>query len=422
MTTPAPTSTSPTARLLWRRARGLLLAAAVLAVAGVTIAALRSGEHTGALDPRSTAPYGSKALSRLLADRGVRTDIVTSTDQVRAETGPRTTLLVPFPNSLDDHQRKAVRDAADHSGRTVLLSPGPDATAALIHGVRTSAPTPVQRTPPDCTLPAAQRADDSDLGGFRYTTNTEGSDACYLSDGKPTLLRVPHALSEDTETSGDTVLLGTPEPLYNKHLDQHGNASLTLQLLGTHPRLLWYLPTDAGTAPPSDQQRGLLDLIPSGWTWATLQLGVAAALAALWRARRLGPLVPEKLPVSVPASETTEGRARLYRRANARGHAADALRSASRTRLAPQAGLPPAQAHLPEVLVPALTDRTARHPVPAPDSGPFDERTIRTLLFGPPPQDDAALVRLADDLDRLERHLISDTSPATPPKDKDTSS
>ena len=80
-------------------------------------------------------------------------------------------------------------------------------------------------------------------------------------------------------------------------------------------------------------------------------------LAALWRARRLGPLVTERLPVAIRASETTEGRARLYRKANARDRAAAALRSATRTRLAPLIGVPPRGAHAPDVLLPAVAAR-----------------------------------------------------------------
>lgn len=87
-------------------------------------------------------------------------------------------------------------------------------------------------------------------------------------------------------------------------------------------------------------RRGFLDLIPSGWYWALLQLAFAAVLAAVWRARRLGPLVPEKLPVTVPAAETTEGHARLYEQAHARDRAAAVLRSATRTRLAPSSASP----------------------------------------------------------------------------------
>ncbi len=57
-----------------------------------------------------------------------------------------------------------------------------------------------------------------------------------------------------------------------------------------------------------------------------IQLGVALLLAALWRARRLGPLVTERLPVVVRASETVEGHARLYRSRRARDRVAATLR------------------------------------------------------------------------------------------------
>ncbi len=117
-------------------------------------------------------------------------------------------------------------------------------------------------------------------------------------------------------------------------------------------------------------------------------------MAALWRARRLGPLVPEKLPVAIRAFETVEGRARLYRKANARDRAANALRSTTRTRLALLTGVPVSQAHAPEALLPALSAHLHG-----------DGQTLHALLFGPPPSDDAALIALADQLDALEREV-----------------
>ncbi|MGY1436096.1 DUF4350 domain-containing protein [Streptomyces reniochalinae] len=420
MTAPAPTSTSPTARHVWRRARGLLLAAAIIAVTAVVLAALRSGDENGALDPRSPAPYGSKAVSRLLSEHGVRTKVLTNPAQLRTSVGPDTTVIVPFPDSLDDDRRTTLRTATRGSGRTVLVAPNPQTTAALTRGIRTADPAQVRTTAPACKLPAAHRAGDADLGGFRYSTAAQDADSCYLRDGKATLLRVPHSAPAGSGAAGDTVLLGSPDPLYNKHLDEHGNASLSLQLLGSHSQLLWYLPeaTDAGPAP--NEERSFLDLLPSGWSWAALQLAVAAAFAALWRARRLGPLVTERLPAQVPAAEATEGRARLYRRANARHHAADTLRAATRTRLAPRIGVPLAEAHRSESMIPALADQAAgasdargTHTEPA---------ALRSLLFGPPPRDDAALVALVDDLDRLERRFLGHNPPGTPPTDKDVRS
>ncbi|WP_369203702.1 DUF4350 domain-containing protein [Streptomyces sp. PU-14G] len=432
MTAPAPTSTSPTARHLWRRARGLLLAAALISVTALALAALRSGEENGSLDPRSSAPYGSKAVSRLLSEHGVRTKVLTNPAQLRTAVGPDTTLVVPFPDSLPDDRRTSLRAATRKSGRTLLLAPNPRTTAALTHGIRTAAPVHTNPTPPACDLPAAHRAGDADLGGFRYTTDAEDADSCYLRDGKATLLRVPRSSPADPNPTdpnptgprpaGDTVLVGSPDPLYNKHLDEHGNASLTLQLLGAHSKLLWYLPEPTSAGPAPSEERSFLDLLPSGWSWAALQLAVAAAFAALWRARRLGPLVTERLPVHVPAAEATEGRARLYRRANARGHAADALRSATRARLAPRIGVPVAQAHRSESLIPALADQAANGHSSDTDGARAESAALRFLLFGLPPRDDAALIALADDLDRLERRFLDHTSPDTPPTDKDVRS
>ncbi len=141
-------------------------------------------------------------------------------------------------------------------------------------------------------------------------------------------------------------------------------------------------------------EQSFFDLIPSGWLWGALQLVVAGVLAAVWRGRRLGPLVMERLPVAIRASEATEGRARLYHRAHARDRASAVLRSAARTRLAPLVGVPTRQAHSADALLPALSARLV-------DS----QRDVRELLFGTAPADDAELVRLADQLDALEREV-----------------
>ncbi|MEU0410347.1 DUF4350 domain-containing protein [Streptomyces griseorubiginosus] len=388
------TSASPTTRQVWTRARGVVLAVVLLLVAAVAIAAIRSTERHGSLDPRSADPYGSRAVAELLADRGVDTRVVTTLDEARAAAGPDTTLLVAVPDLLTHRQQSRLHSAtADADGRTVLVAPGSWSVGRLAPGVVADPATSLDSTlSPDCDLPAARRAGTADTGGIRYTVTHPGNDECYPSDRLPTLVRVPAASG-----GGDTVVLGAPDILYNDTLDKQGNASLALQLLGSRPHLVWYLPSlsDASAADPTEE-KDFLDLLPSGWLWGTLQLFFAAALAALWRARRLGPLVPEKLPVAIRASETAEGRARLYRKANARDRAATALRSTTRTRLAPLVGVPVAQAHAPEALLPALSAHLHTE---------GDGQPLHSLLFGPPPSDDAALISLADQLDALEREV-----------------
>ncbi|MDT0404244.1 DUF4350 domain-containing protein [Streptomyces edwardsiae] len=386
------TSASPTARQVWTRTRGIALALVLLLAAAVAIAVVRSDARHGELDPRSADPYGSRAVAELLADRGVGTRVVTTLDEATAAAGPDTTLLIAVPDLLTRPQQSRLHSATTTSGgRTVLVSAGSASVERLAPGVTADPATSFDSTlSPDCALPAARRAGTADTGGIRYTTTHLDADECYPSERLATLLRIP-APSGD----GDTVLLGAPDILLNDRLDEHGNASLALQLLGSRPHLVWYLPSLADASATSGQgERDFFDLLPSGWLWGTLQLFVAAALAALWRARRLGPLVPEKLPVAIRASETVEGRARLYRKADARDRAATALRSTTRTRLAPLVGVPVSQAHAPETLLPALSAHLRG-----------DGQALHTLLFGPPPSDDAALVRLADHLDALEREV-----------------
>ncbi|MFG3331960.1 DUF4350 domain-containing protein [Streptomyces tendae] len=395
----ATTAASPTARQVWTRARGIALALVLLLVGAVAIAVVRSDARHGELDPRSADPYGSRAVAELLADRGVSTRVVTTLDEARAAAGPDTTLLVAVPDLLTERQQTGLHSATSGSGgRTVLVAPGGAAVERLAPGVTADPALSLDSTlAPACDLPAARRAGNADTGGIRYSTHLE-ADACYPSRRLATLLRIPDPPTTGSaeDARGDTVVLGARDILFNNHLDEHGNASLALQLLGSRDHLVWYLPS-LSDLPDPDDERSFFDLLPSGWLWGTLQLFIAAALAALWRARRLGPLVPEKLPVAIRASETVEGRARLYRKANARDRAATALRSATRTRLAPLVGVPVTQAHTPESLLPALSAHL--------HGEPGDGQTLHTLLFGPPPGDDAALIALADQLDALEREV-----------------
>ncbi|MEV7915362.1 DUF4350 domain-containing protein [Streptomyces griseus] len=409
-TTASPTSTAPTPGQVWTRARAVLAVVLILVVAGITFAAVRSGTNYGQLDPRSAEPKGSRAVAELLEARGISVTVVTTLDEATAATGPDTTLLVTGPNLLTRSQQLRLNGATTASaGRTLLIAPGPGATARLAPGVRAEAHHAVSALAPSCELPAARRAGTADLGGTRYTTQDPAAVTCYPSAGLPSLVVLP------TGTSGDTVVLGSPDFLHNERLDKQGNASLALQLLGSRPHLVWYLPSltdpsataddnapgdgseeqsEGGARDEAADESSFLDLVPSGWLWGTLQLALAAVLAAVWRARRLGPLVTEQLPVAIRASESAEGRSLLYRKANARDRAADALRAATRTRVAPFVGVPARDAHTPDVLLTAVSTR-----VTAPD------QDINALLFGTAPATDAALVLLADQLDALEREV-----------------
>ncbi|MER5351510.1 DUF4350 domain-containing protein [Kitasatospora sp. NPDC002551] len=386
---PAGTSIAPTGRGLWRRARWYLLTLVLALLAAVVLAAANGERQYPPLDPRSYDPDGSHAVVALLEREGLKVD--PAIDPTGRPTGADT-LVLPEPDLLSPEQLTAI--AAARHARLVLIAPGPAALSALAPGVRLSDENGgvpyarVRGTDPGCSLPEAVRAGSAHLGGLLYTAGSRG-EGCYQRGHGYPLVSVP------TGRGTDVVVLGSGEFLTNELLKKDGNAALGLGLLGARPHVSWHLPDY--TAPVAEGgQKSFQDYIPEGWSWAGYQLAIAVVLAALWRARRLGPVVSENLPVVVRASETTEGRARLYHRARARGRAADALRRATAHRVAPALGVPPeAGAPDPTALCAAVADR-----LPERSAG-----DVRALLYGPPPTDDAALLRLADDLDALERQV-----------------
>ncbi|MDH6577206.1 DUF4350 domain-containing protein [Kitasatospora sp. MAP5-34] len=400
MTTEAPeaptTGISPDGRRLWRRSRWYLVATGLLLLAGLLLSALSSHPQYPPLDPRSTDPEGTQAAVHLLDQRGVTTRTVSGEDDLAAAlAAPGTTVVLPEPDLLTDGQlnRLATLQRGGDS-RLVLISPQTTALNALAPGISVATgpgglPSSAGSTslPADCALPEAVRAGSAELGGLFYRPGQDDV-ACYPGqDGSPLVRHTDPG-------SRELVVLGSGRLLTNERLAHDGNASLALGLLGSRPHLVWYLP-DYTAAPPVTQQKTLTDYLPKGWSWATLQLAVAALLAACWRGRRLGPVVGEDLPVVVRAAETTEGRARLYQRAKARGRAADTLRRAVQHRLAAALGvLLTTREPEPTALCAAVADRLA---CPAAD--------VRSLLYGAPPTDDAALLRLTDDLDALERQV-----------------
>jgi hypothetical protein len=372
------TAVSPDLRRIWRGARIPLALLVLIFVAGALLLLGRGEQAYGALEPGSYEPGGAHALVQLLKDQGVDVRTAHTIAEADAEAGEDATLLVTDPDLAPAKRFDAlVARAAD----VVLVTPGEVTlhdSLPLVHPVGRS---DIGTLRPQCTVAAAVAAGEATLGGIGYAA--PGARSCYPGEeGGGTLLQ----LAEGNRT---TSLLGTPAPLTNAQLAQQGNAALALRLLGAHPKLVWYLPTVSDPA-LDDSRRSLFDLIPDGWYYGAAQAFVAVALLALWRARRLGPVVTEPLPIVVRAAETAEGRARLYRRAKAAGHAGETLREAARDRLRTALGLP--RDADPAALVESVSSRTGR---PANDVG--------AVLYGPPVPDDPALVRLAGELDQVER-------------------
>ena len=374
------TSVSPDVRRIWRGSR-IPLALLALVVAAGALLLLGRGEQTfGALEPGSYEPGGAHALAKLLEDQGIDVRTAHTIDEADDALGENSTLLVTQPDLVPAKRFDALRQRA---GDVVLVTPGAPTLKDSLPLVRPVGQSDVGTLSPQCTVAAAVAAGDVTLGGIGYAA--PGARSCYPGeDGGGTLLQLADA-------GGTTTLLGSSAPLTNGKLAEQGDAALGLHLLGQHPTLVWYLPSASDPA-LDGSRKSIFELIPDGWYFGAAQVGIAVALLALWRARRLGPVVTEPLPVVVRAAETAEGRARLYRRAKAADHAGETLREAARTRLRASLGLP--RDADPVALVTSVSARTGR-----------PQNEVGAVLFGPPVTGDLELVRLAGELDRVEREV-----------------
>ena len=365
--------------------RSWLVVAAVVITGGTLIAVLHSSPAGSYLDPGSTAGDGTHALADVLTELGHE---VVATGSVQSALGSATadsTLVVTSPGYLSAQQLAALgRTPAD----VVVIEPDATALTELAPSVALIGPDePVLVTAPQCGFRAALLAGTASMGGENLLVDDSASDVqqCYTSVSGPTLVQLV--------VRGRLVtLLGTGTPLTNAELAREGNAALALNLLSSH-RIVWLTPPVA--PPPAaavSSAKSLFGLVPLTAYLVIGQLAIALLLAIGWRARRLGPLVAEPLPVVVRASETVEGHGRLYEARHARGRAAEALRTAALARLIRAAGLPhTADA---DAVVPALAQRSS-----------LGEARVTELLYGPAPKTDRALLTLARDLDDLEQQV-----------------
>ncbi|WP_424756459.1 DUF4350 domain-containing protein [Mycobacterium sp.] len=365
----------PIRRRSWRWVLPALVAICAVAAIGTYLTAPRPG---GQMDPESTGPEGAHALIALLRDHGVTVVVANSVDDAVNAAGPGTLLL--FAQTQRVSTEELLKRLADAPGDLLLVEPTAHARAALAPGIRSGGAS-TSDTKPDCALREADQAGTADFGpsntfravGDRTVSSCYGGALVRYRDGDRTV-----------------TVVGSTDFLTYGSLLRAGNAALAMNLAGQRPRLVWYAPQHIEGG--SSGKGKIFDLIPDNVSWMVAQLWLTVALIALWKGRRIGPLVAEKLPVVVRASETVEGRGRLYRSRRARDRAAQALRSAALQRVLPRLGLgvdtPP----------PAVILAIAQH-------GRSDPESLWHILFGPPPATDADLIRLTHALDDIERQV-----------------
>lgn len=370
-------ATPPRSRL--RGALGWITLAVALLLVALVGGTLVYGGYTqrASLDPESAGPDGARAVVRVLEQQGVR--VIVARDRPAAERaladGEATLAMRDAPMLSDD----ALRDLTDRARHVVLLEPRTRALDVLLNGSRLGGFADDRAVAADCSPAAASNAGTARVGELM----TPGDDVvgCFPVGGEFALLTLETA--DRTVTALDALVT-----LTNTALPRDGNAALALAALGRSDTLVWYMPSPADADRAADAPT-LTDLTPPWVTPGILLLIVATLVAAIWRGRRFGPLVTERLPVTVRANETTEGRARLYATARDAPHALDELRRAARTRLERLLGLSPRSA--PDDVADAVAARLGA-----------DRARVHGILIDDQPRTDRDLVAAADRLRDLE--------------------
>lgn len=370
-----PHTAEPTRRL--RSIIGwVVVAALVVGVAwvGLQIAATAPSERRS-LDPEGRGDAGALALAEILRDQGVEVDVYRSHVEARDALDESTTLVMTNPYTLSDEGLAELMGPAD---RVVFLSVGAHLLDDLDLGAYSSAP--LAEVDAQCT--AGEFAEVGTIEPDRLMTPHSGVEWCFGDEEGAAVL------IDDSDGRRTSIVDGS-RLFSNAYLAENGNAALGLALLGQTDRVVWYVPSLGDSDLEATSPETLGTLTPPWVTPAIILLMLSGAAAALWRGRRFGPLVAETLPVTVRASETMHGRARLTAKAADAPHAALAIRDGAQRRLARRLGLT-ARATSDEV-ADAASDRLR-----------IPRGTLQALLAGPLPTDDAALVELARRLADLE--------------------
>ncbi|OBJ95338.1 DUF4350 domain-containing protein [Mycobacterium sp. 1245852.3] len=361
----------------WRTWRWVLVTLLVLAVIAGVDAYLTASRPGARMDPGATGPDGAHALVELLRNAGVDVVVANNIADVEHAARPDALILVAQSQYLTDTLLD--RLASVHSD-LLLVEPTTRTREALLPDIRISGANGFDLDP-NCTLREAVRA-----GSVRF-----GPSNTYEPKGGRAMTRCYDGALIRFRDDGRTITaVGNTDFMTNGGLLQAGNAALAMNLAGDRPRLIWYAPHQVEGE--SSAKASLFDLIPPNVIWIVGQLALVVLLVALWKGRRPGPLVAEELPVVVRASETVEGRGRLYRSRRARDRAATALRAATVARLLPRLGLGAGAS--PDAVVTTAAQRIGSDPA-----------FVSYHLFGPPPTTDNDLLQLGRALDEIERQV-----------------
>jgi hypothetical protein len=373
----------------------------------------------------SSAPNGWKAVRLLLEGRGVRVEEASAASLAGGERPLREgeAVVVAVPSVATEAQVRALADLAAGGGTVVFgeqpLGAEEAEFSALIDAELTSgrelADAPASPSGPGrCDIEALEGLGPIDTA-FAVAidpgsiTPADAERRCY-ADG------LGAHVVERTEGAGRVVSLSSPFLWVNARLqpnkEQGGgplaNGAVAVRLLGDASVVTFVDPAPSATVAFGGTQDPLT-LLPLPVKLALAQLAGAFVLYLWWRSRRLGPPIPERLPVEIAGSELVVAVGDLLRRRGNAQRAAATVRAETRRVLGERLGLGPHGSHA--ALVEVVATRTGRDPA-----------ELAAVLFDDPaaPVTSAeALVTLVRTLDTIRQEVlhvdVHTTGSAAPP-------
>ncbi len=350
------------------------------------------------LSIRSYEPGGARALAEVAGAQGVHVRQVESLRDARIADPAATTLVIANGAMLQPFQARTI---LDYPGDLVIIGDSPALWAELGDTLYVG-DSPQNSVSARCGQEDAVAAGTLSTSGAVLVGATQTpAQYCF----RPTDSAGAVVVFVQGSAGGVVTAIADPAIVVNDTIANEGNAALALRLVGKHDNAVWYLgslldtTTLTWTSPDNPQgpaQRADVaastDFLPPGTGNAVFALALALFVVALWRARRFGSLVHEALPVVIRSSESTRGRARLYRTAGASGRAAASLRAAAATRIGARIGVPRTADRATLV---AATARAAGWPVAG----------VEAILYGPAPTTESAMMSLIEQIDTLEREV-----------------
>lgn len=357
----------------------LLLALAVVVAAVVA----GPGGDGPPLDPRSTAPDGTKALVDVLGELGADVDVV-------GGPGDDHDVALLLTDALGEERRAALEAWVEAGGRLVVgdglspLSPPPAGSPAVAGFVG----TPIAR---ECDVAGLGLVDEVVPGSTSVVYGEPEQGGAPAEGAQPAARQrcfprgEGHWLVVTERGDGVVVALGGPEVLTNAQLRTADHGLLAASLLAPAPgaRVAFVRPPR-----PGEGDASLGDLVDPRVRSALWQLLVAFVLLAAWRGRRLGRPLEEPRPVHIPGSELVVAVGNLLQQTRATQQAARLLRAEAHRFTRSRLGLPASTP--PERVAEVAAERTG-----------VEVQEARRALAGPLPRDEDGVVALARSAERL---------------------